>query len=254
VAASLYATHWNWPVLPGAGIRSARRSAHPALSPADHCACPDPLCAAPGAHPFEPGLLAATTDPRMVAWWWRRRPQAPVLLATGEGEAPCALSVPAAVGPATLASLDRARVRTGPVVAGPERWALLVAPYDLARLGELLYAMDRVPGALRFHGRGGYLVLPPSRTGTGTTGWARGPLPVREGGAEASSSGTGGRGTAASGRGASEATDSSAAADALPEGAARPWLPDRPWLPEAETLLGPLVEALTRPGVNAPEL
>ncbi|NJA58821.1 DNA primase, partial [Streptomyces sp. NEAU-H3] len=27
----------------------------------------------------------------------------------------------------------------------------------------------------------------------------------------------------------------------------------RPWLPEVETLLGPVVETLTRPGVNAPE-
>ncbi|MGW3488874.1 bifunctional DNA primase/polymerase [Streptomyces sp. NPDC001054] len=224
-AAALFATRWKWPVLPGAGTRPARRVPHPALRAAERCACPDALCAGPGAHPFEPGLLAATTDPRMVAWWWRERPQAPVLLATGEGEAPCALSVPAAVGPATLAALDREGVRLGPVVAGPDRWALLVAPYDLARLGALLYAMDRVPGALRFHGSGGYLVLPPSRTGAGTTGWARGPLPERDGAAGV---------TAGARPGARGATA-------------------RPWLPEVETLLGPVVETLTRPGVNAPE-
>ncbi|WP_432160241.1 bifunctional DNA primase/polymerase [Streptomyces sp. NRRL F-5630] len=224
-AAALFATCWKWPVLPGAGTRPARRAPR-ALRPAAHCACPDPLCARPGAHPFEPGVLAATTDPRMVAWWWRQRPEAPVLLATGEGGAPCALSVPAAAGPAALTALDRAGVRLGPVVAGPERWALLVAPYDLARLGALLYAMDSVPGTLRFHGSGGYLVLPPSRTGAGTTSWAREPLPEREDAAGAAPAG------ARPGAGGGTA---------------------RPWLPEVETVLGPVVETLTRPWVNAPE-
>ncbi|EFG64979.1 conserved hypothetical protein [Streptomyces sp. SPB074] len=121
-------------------------------------------------------------------------------------------------------------MRLGPVVAGPERWAPLVAPYDLARLGALLHAMDRVPGALRFHGSGGYLVLPPSRTGAGTTGWARGPLPEAE---------------PVGGAGAPE--------DAGTEGAGVRGGMARPWLPEVGTLLGPIVETLTRPGVNAPE-
>ncbi|MFE9251988.1 bifunctional DNA primase/polymerase [Streptomyces sp. NPDC007088] len=140
------------------------------------CACPDPECALPGAHPFEPGLLAATTDARMVRWWWQNRPAAPILLATG-GRGPCAVSFPAAAGPATLAALDGLGKRLGPVVAGPERWAILVAPYDFERLGALLYAQDSVPGALRFHGSGGYLPLPPSVTGLGAVRWARAPLP-----------------------------------------------------------------------------
>ena len=42
--------------------------------------CPDPECAVPGAHPFDPGLLAATTDARMVRWWWTNRPTAPLIL------------------------------------------------------------------------------------------------------------------------------------------------------------------------------
>ena len=53
-AALTFAAEWQWPVLPGV-----------AADPQDgsRCACPDPECTVPGAHPFDPGLLAATTDP-----------------------------------------------------------------------------------------------------------------------------------------------------------------------------------------------
>jgi hypothetical protein len=130
----------------------------------------------PGAHPFDPGLLAATTDERMVRWWWANRPTAPIVLATG-GRAPCALSLPAVAAARALTELDRMGVRLGPVVATPTRWSLLVAPYDLERLGELLYAQDWVPSSLRFHGEGGYLVLPPSEVGAGQVRWERAPSP-----------------------------------------------------------------------------
>ena len=68
-------------------------------------------------------------------------------------------------------------MRLGPVVATPTRWSLLVAPYSLEQLGELLYAKDWVPSSLRFHGEGGYLVLPPSETACGQVRWERAPLP-----------------------------------------------------------------------------
>ncbi|MFD6346453.1 bifunctional DNA primase/polymerase [Streptomyces roseolus] len=139
------------------------------------CACPDPECVVPGAHPFDPGLLAATTDERMIRWWWTRRPDAPVLLATG-GRAPCAVSLPAPAGARALRELDAMGMRLGPVVATPTRWSILVAPYALERLGELLYAKDSVPSSLRFHGEGGYLLLPPSTAGTGQVRWEREPL------------------------------------------------------------------------------
>lgn len=161
---------WQWPVVPGVG---------PAAAGGDRgraCACPDPECVVPGAHPFDPGILAATTDQRMLRWWWSNRPAAPVVLATG-GTAPCAVSLPALAGAAALTELDRMGVRLGPVVATSTRWSLLVAPYSLERLGELLYVKDRVPGSLRFHGDGGYLVLPPSETGTGQVRWERAPSP-----------------------------------------------------------------------------
>ncbi|MFB9554202.1 bifunctional DNA primase/polymerase [Streptomyces roseoviridis] len=148
----------------------------PRAAAAAHCACPDPECVVPGVHPFDPGLLAATTDARMIRWWWSsRRPDAPVLLATG-GRAPCAVSLPAVAGARALAALDAQGMRLGPVVASPTRWAILVAPYDLERLGELLYAKDSVPSSLRFHGDGGYLPLPPSATAAGQVRWERAPL------------------------------------------------------------------------------
>ncbi|MFD4571452.1 bifunctional DNA primase/polymerase [Streptomyces sp. NPDC058417] len=166
-AALTFASAWQWPVLPGvaADPRAVSR-----------CGCPDPECTVPGAHPFDPGLLAATTDARMVRWWWGNRPTAPIVLATG-GSAPCAISLPAPAAAQALAALDALDVRTGPVVAAPTRWSILVRPYSMEQLGELLYAKDFVPGSLRFHGDGGYIALPPSETGRGPIRWERAPLP-----------------------------------------------------------------------------
>ncbi|MCX5154078.1 bifunctional DNA primase/polymerase [Streptomyces sp. NBC_00291] len=169
-AALVCAAEWQWPVLPGVGRADGVR-----------CACPDPDCVVPGAHPFDPGLLAATTEPRMVAWWWARRPAAPLLMATG-GAAPCAVSLPATAAARAVARLDAQGMRLGPIVATPTRWSLLVAPYSLERLGELLYAKDHVPSSLRFHGEGGYLLLPPSvASGGGQVCWNREPEAGSEG-------------------------------------------------------------------------
>ncbi|CAM5300086.1 hypothetical protein SALBM135S_01797 [Streptomyces alboniger] len=62
---------------------------------------------------------------------------------------PCAVSLPADAGARALAALDEAGIRLGPVVATESRVFLLVAPYSLAQLGELLHARDHVPGSLR---------------------------------------------------------------------------------------------------------
>ncbi|MFB7937596.1 bifunctional DNA primase/polymerase [Streptomyces sp. NPDC004779] len=212
-AAVTFAVRWDWPVLPGVGVQEPARTtktsgrgrlmAMPGIGRAERsggggaaertggadrpggatrtggdgpvCACPDPGCVVPGAHPLDPGLLAATTDERMIRWWWTRRPDAPIVLATG-GRAPCAVSLPALAGARALLALDGMGMRLGPVVATPTRWSILVAPYDLERLGELLYAKDSVPSSLRFHGEGGYLLLPPSVAGAGQVRWERAPL------------------------------------------------------------------------------
>ncbi|RMI34584.1 bifunctional DNA primase/polymerase [Streptomyces triticirhizae] len=161
--AALAAAARGWPVLPGVGA-----------TPNGACRCARQDCPVPGAHPDGPELLAATADPRMTRWRWTVRPWAPILLATG-GRAPCAVSLPAVAGPEALAALDRAGLGSGPVVATPTRWALLVRPYELPELGELLYLQDEVPSSLRFHGHGGYLPLPPSELGRGPVAWVREP-------------------------------------------------------------------------------
>ncbi|MQY13825.1 hypothetical protein SRB5_39810 [Streptomyces sp. RB5] len=185
-----YATVFGWPILPGAGLAPARdRTVGAPVRRAGRdvrCGCPAPDCAQPGAHPFEPPLLASTTDARMVAWWWERRPDAPVVLATG-GRGPSAVSLPAVAGVRALRRLDELGVRTGPVVATPDRWALLVAPYSLAELGELLNELEWVPPTLRFHGEGGYLALPgtvaTNGAGARRVRWERPPGAGADGGA-----------------------------------------------------------------------
>jgi len=157
----------GWPVVPGA--RPVRGSTGP-------CSCAEQSCPVPGAHPLDPPLEAATTEPRMVRWWWERRaPGAPVLVATGRTV--CAVSLPRPAGPWLLRHLDETGVPYGPVLANQGRFVLLTAPYTLEELGGLLAERPWVPGSLRYHGPGGYVVLPPSRTGAGPVHWVRRPLP-----------------------------------------------------------------------------
>jgi hypothetical protein len=171
-------------------------------------------------------LLAATTEARMVRWWWTNRPAAPLVLATG-GHAPSALSLPAIAGARALAEFDRRGERLGPVVATPTRFTLLVAPYALAELGELLYAHDWVPSSLRFHGEGGYVALPPSHIGAGRVRWEREPAAAEAGDGVRRRSRRG----AARGAGRSGLTC------------------EVPWLPRMERVLDVLVEA----SITAPE-
>lgn len=154
----------GWPVLPGVAADGAG------------CGCPRPDCPTPGAHPYDPPLLAATADVRMVRWWWQQSPDAPVLLATGQTVS--AVSLPAAAGARALEYFDTLRIRTGPVLATPTRFVLLVAPYSMDELAELLIAQEWVPTSLRYHGSGGYVVLPPSSTAAGGVRWVRGGEPV----------------------------------------------------------------------------
>lgn len=184
-AALTCAERWQWPVVPGVGcdgqVTEGRPGDRRRPAPGTGCACPRPDCPVPGIHPYDPGLLAATTDPRMVGWWWTRRPDAPVLLATGSRVS--AVSLPTAAGAQALAVFDALGFRIGPVLATPGRVVLLVAPYSFEELGELLERHDWVPHALRFHGNGGYVVLPPSRTAAGPVEWVREPRPGADGAA-----------------------------------------------------------------------
>ncbi|MFI0940963.1 bifunctional DNA primase/polymerase [Streptomyces sp. NPDC021020] len=171
-AALTYAEQWRWRVVPGVGYdgRGSWRAAG-----AQPCACARPNCPVPGAHPLDPGLLAATRDPRMVRYWWTSRPDAPVVVATGDRVS--AASLPAVAGARAVEALDAMGVRLGPIVATPTRYQLLVAPYSLADLGEILDSHDWVPASLRYHGDGGYVGLPPSSSSAGQLRWVRPPQP-----------------------------------------------------------------------------
>ncbi|MFE9422608.1 bifunctional DNA primase/polymerase [Kitasatospora sp. NPDC006697] len=189
-AALTCSQEWHWPVVPGAVLVQRGGGGG---APTAGCSCGDPLCPVPAAHPHDQPLLAATTDARMVRWWWERHcPQAPLLAATGTAVA--AVSLPVAAGTRLLDYLDALRVVPGPVLAGPTRCALLVAPYGYPELAELLAAQEetlrpggapgRVPSSVRYHGPGGYLVLPPSRVGLGgaPVRWLRRPVVAAGGG------------------------------------------------------------------------
>ncbi|WP_031067253.1 bifunctional DNA primase/polymerase [Streptomyces sp. NRRL WC-3742] len=168
VAALTAAVDHRWPVVPGAVLRGRR------------CSCGDPDCVVPGAHPHDPSLLTATTDARMVRWWWERQsPDAPVLAATGS--AVSAVSLPAAAGARALVFLAALRLPLGPVLAMPGRYALLVAPYSLDALGEMLAQLPWVPSSLRYHGTGGFLPLPPGGA-AGRVRWVLAPRPAKGGG------------------------------------------------------------------------
>ncbi|MFD9128469.1 bifunctional DNA primase/polymerase [Kitasatospora sp. NPDC059571] len=163
--AALEAADRGWPVVPGA--RAVR-------GPFGPCTCDEPRCALAGAHPHDPPLPAATTDPRMVQWWWEQRaPGAPVIAATGRTLG--AVSLPAAAGARVLTYFAETGVTVGPVLATPSRYVLLVAPFTLEGLGALLAERPWVPGALRYHGPGGYVLLPPSPTGAGGVHWVSPP-------------------------------------------------------------------------------
>ncbi|WP_035802241.1 bifunctional DNA primase/polymerase [Kitasatospora mediocidica] len=190
-AALTCAERWRWPVVPGAVMVGREPDGGPrGLS----CSCANPACAVPGAHPHEHPLLAATTEAGMVRWWWERHsPQASLIVATGGAVA--AVSLPAAAGARVLEYFAALRIQPGPVLATPTRYALLVAPYSYQELAELLVAQEetllpgggpgRVPSSVRYHGPGGYLVLPPSRSGAGgleAVRWLRRPVALPGGG------------------------------------------------------------------------
>ncbi len=230
---------WHWPVVPGAGVRGAGAYAGGAS-----CGCPRPDCPTPGAHPYDPPLLAATTDVRMVRWWWRRRPDAPIVVATG-GQV-SAVSLPVEAGLRALAYFDTLGVRTGPVLATPTRCVLLVAPYTMQELAELLIAQEWVPTSLRFHGTGGYVLLPPSRTGAGVLRWIREPGAAGVGAGVDSGVGAavGSDGGSADGSGGeAEAGEMTGVTGAAADGEGAPWLPT----------VSVLLEALVAASVAAPD-
>ena len=138
------------------------------------CSCRDGiLCSSPGKHPrLRHGVLDASTDPRLISWWWRRWPDANVGVATGSALDVC--DVDTDDGLRAVQSLLGERP-TGPIVRTGLGWHLWFAAAGVpSRVGV-------VPG-VDWRGRGGSAVAPPSRhaNGNGYTfhqPWTGQPLP-----------------------------------------------------------------------------
>jgi hypothetical protein len=180
VAAVRYAA-LGWPVCAGVYPPGrAQRSAEAERA----CSCDRIGCPAPGAHPMLPTWqMRASSDPEEVAKAWQAAPQANVILVTGRVFD--VLDVPAQVGTAALARMEKVGVRPGPVAISAGNRALFFvltrgAPADedewwSCRLDCEPEIFADVAG-LRWHCRDSYVLAPPSRYGNGMAArWVRDP-------------------------------------------------------------------------------
>ncbi len=178
-AAIRYAT-MGWPVCPGAFAPGPSRSAEYQRA----CSCDRIGCPSPGAHPVSPAWQnLASTDPVRVSGWWLANPEANVILPTGRVFD--VLDVPAPVGMAALARMERGGLRPGPVaISSGNRAHFYVrtrgAPADENEWWSC--HLDCEPEeiadftGLRWHCRDSYVIAPPSRTAGGDQArWLRDP-------------------------------------------------------------------------------
>jgi hypothetical protein len=127
--------------------------------------------------------MQATDNPDQVRKVWQATPDANVILVTGRVFD--VLDVPAQVGTAALGRMEKAGVRPGPVAIGAGNRALFFvrtrgAPADVDEWWSC--HLDCEPeiladvAGLRWHCRDSYVLVPPSRLGTGPPGrWVRDP-------------------------------------------------------------------------------
>lgn len=163
-------------------------AAHPSGVSAFRCSCDRVGCPTPGMHPVSfAWQTEATADPQMVDQWLRTLPLANFVTATGSNHD--VLDVPAEAGRAALDRVAAQGAPVGPVASyGEERLLFFTAtrgtpadedewwPCELDCHPE---TVDEHPG-LRWHCRGSYVLLPPSRLPSGhVVGWLPGHGPER---------------------------------------------------------------------------
>lgn len=129
------------------------------------CSCGDPGCGSIGKHPITThGLHDATTNREQLEWWWRRFPQANIGLATGHRFD--VLDVDSHLGERSIARALTAEHEIGPppgpvVRTGRGGWHIYMAPTGLGN------PKPRDLEQVDWRGRGGYVLAPPSRHGSG---------------------------------------------------------------------------------------
>jgi hypothetical protein len=171
----------GWPV--SAGAYPPRRG-HRAGGSQRACSCDRIGCPAPAAHPVSPAWqLQASARAGDVAAAWQGTPEANVVLVTGRVFD--VLDVPAPVGTAALARMERSGLRPGPVaISAGDRALFFVmtrgAPADEDEWWSC--TLDCEPeivadvAGLRWHCRDSYVLAPPSRFADGQTArWVRDP-------------------------------------------------------------------------------
>jgi O-acetyl-ADP-ribose deacetylase (regulator of RNase III) len=132
------------------------------------CSCRAPDCGQIGKHPLAAlvpqGVNDASSDPAVVAGWWRRFPQANVGLATGViFDAVDADGPDGAAALRAFAADHGLELPPGPLVrTGSGGWHLYLAPTGLGN------PSPRGLAHVDWRGRGGYVVAPPSRHASGS--------------------------------------------------------------------------------------
>ena len=126
------------------------------------CSCKRIRCDYPGKHPRNRnGLNAASTDSGTVHRWWTTWPHANIGGRTGVVFDVC--DIDSADGVQAVRPLLGADHRNLPLVrTGSGGWHLIFAPTGLGNRVKFLPGVD-------WRGKGGYIVLPPSRHASGDT-------------------------------------------------------------------------------------
>jgi hypothetical protein len=160
----------------------------PAAHPVDYrCSCDRMGCPAPAQHPLSFAWQSmATVDAEQVTRWLARDPQANAVTATGRAHD--VLDVPAEAGRLALQRMDELGVPVGPVSAvGEDRFLFFTTTRSTLDEDEWWTSeLDTHPEDLaehpgiRWHTRGSYVLLPPSRLTDGSAvTWVRAPeLPL----------------------------------------------------------------------------
>jgi hypothetical protein len=137
-----------------------------ASPPSPNCSCRNPGCGQPAKHPLGSliphGVTDATTNRARVLAWWSRHPQANIGLATGHRFDVLDVDGPDGHTAMRVLAAEYGLASSGPLVrTGGGGWHFYLAPTGLGNASPAGLAH------VDWRGRGGYVVAPPSRHGSG---------------------------------------------------------------------------------------